>query len=84
MSNGSASLSVGFFACDDNRMGWTTITLAGKPADWVCAGASRRPQTAVFRHGYDGSTPETTRPTPPNLSGSRSGFCVRTPAVLVE
>jgi hypothetical protein len=37
-------------------MGWTTIDLAGKPADLFVPDGSRPQHSALFLHGYDGMT----------------------------
>ncbi len=38
------------------RMGWTTISLAGKTADWFVPDRNAGPHAAVFLHGTDGVT----------------------------
>lgn len=37
-------------------MPWTTVTLAGRTADWFAPSQPRGRSTAVFLHGYDGVT----------------------------
>jgi hypothetical protein len=37
-------------------MGWSTVELAGKPADWFVPQQGGAGRTALFLHGYDGVT----------------------------